>query len=115
MLVLTRKLKEQIQIGDNITISILRVKGNSVRIGIQAPRDVRVARNELPALPATSTHDSGHAAAGQHDVRPEPRLSFEYEGSPIDEATRLPALRNFRRARAGGSETAGRAACVALS
>ena len=48
MLVLTRKFRDQIQIGDNITITILRVKGQSVRVGIEAPRDVRVVRSELP-------------------------------------------------------------------
>ncbi len=48
MLVLTRKLQEQIRVGDNITLTVLRVKGNSVRIGIEAPKDVRVVRGELP-------------------------------------------------------------------
>ncbi len=48
MLVLTRKLNEQIQIGNDITITIVRVKGNTVRVGIEAPRDVRVIRAELP-------------------------------------------------------------------
>ncbi len=48
MLVLTRKLNERIQIGDKITVSILRIKGNSVRVGIEAPRQVRVVRGELP-------------------------------------------------------------------
>jgi carbon storage regulator CsrA len=48
MLVLTRKSREQIQIGENVVITILRVKGQSVRIGIEAPRDVRVLRSELP-------------------------------------------------------------------
>jgi carbon storage regulator CsrA len=48
MLVLTRKLQERICIGDNITVTILRVKGQQVRIGIEAPRDVRVIRGELP-------------------------------------------------------------------
>lgn len=47
MLVLTRKLDEAIQIGDDIKVTILRVKGNTVRIGIEAPRDVRVVRDEL--------------------------------------------------------------------
>lgn len=50
MLVLTRKTQEQIHIGDNITISILKLKGNAVRIGIEAPRDVRVLRGELPTF-----------------------------------------------------------------
>ncbi len=47
MLVLTRKLQEKIQIGDNITITILRTKGKSVRLGIEAPLEVPVVRGEL--------------------------------------------------------------------
>jgi len=47
MLVLTRKLDEAIQIGDNIKITVLRVKGNTVRIGIEAPKHVKVIRDEL--------------------------------------------------------------------
>lgn len=47
MLVLTRKLEQSIQIGDDVTITILAVKGNTVRIGISAPEHVRVARSEL--------------------------------------------------------------------
>jgi carbon storage regulator CsrA len=50
MLVLTRKLQETIQIGDNVTITILRLKGNTVRVGITAPRDLKVVRGELPPL-----------------------------------------------------------------
>jgi carbon storage regulator len=49
MLVLARKSKETIQIGDQITISILRIKGNSVRVGIEAPGNVRVIRGEIAA------------------------------------------------------------------
>jgi carbon storage regulator CsrA len=48
MLVLTRKLQQQIKIGEEITVTILRVKGNTVRVGVQAPREVRVVRGELP-------------------------------------------------------------------
>jgi carbon storage regulator CsrA len=47
MLVLTRKANEQILIGDDIKITLVRVRGNSVRIGIEAPREVRVVRGEL--------------------------------------------------------------------
>jgi carbon storage regulator CsrA len=50
MLVLTRKRDEQIQIGKDVTITIVRLHGNMVRIGIEAPRDVRVRRAELPPL-----------------------------------------------------------------
>ena len=52
MLVLTRKANQQIQIGENVVITILQVKGNSVRVGIEAPRDVRVIRGELRGLEA---------------------------------------------------------------
>ena len=48
MLVLTRKLQQQIKIGEQITVTILKVKGNTVRVGITAPREVRVVRGELP-------------------------------------------------------------------
>jgi carbon storage regulator CsrA len=48
MLVLTRKLQEQIKIGNDVVVTILQIRGQAVRIGIQAPRDVRVLRAELP-------------------------------------------------------------------
>jgi len=47
MLVLTRKVQEEIMIGDDIVVKIIRVKGGAVRIGIEAPRNVRVMRSEL--------------------------------------------------------------------
>ena len=47
MLVLTRKYQEKIRIGDNITITVLRMKGKAVRLGIEAPADVPVVRGEL--------------------------------------------------------------------
>lgn len=47
MLVLSRKTEQTIQIGDEITITVLKVKGNQVRLGISAPNDVRVVRGEL--------------------------------------------------------------------
>jgi carbon storage regulator CsrA len=52
MLVLTRKTNEQIQIGDNITITIVRVRGQQVRIGVQAPKETRVLRSEIAPAPA---------------------------------------------------------------
>lgn len=52
MLVLTRKQQQQIQVGEGVTITILRIKGGSVRIGIEAPSDVRIIRSEL------SPHDT---------------------------------------------------------
>lgn len=47
MLVLTRKLGEKIRIGDSITLTVVEVDRGKVRIGIEAPKDVRVMRDEL--------------------------------------------------------------------
>lgn len=47
MLVLTRRIGEVLNIGDEVEVAILGVKGNQVRIGIKAPRDVPVDRNEI--------------------------------------------------------------------
>ncbi len=47
MLVLTRKVGESIAIGDKINIRVVEVKGNSVRIGIEAPADYRIYREEI--------------------------------------------------------------------
>jgi carbon storage regulator CsrA len=48
MLVLTRKISQQINIGKNIKVTILGIKGKAVRIGIEAPHEVKVLRGELP-------------------------------------------------------------------
>lgn len=47
MLVLTRKIEESITIGHTIMISVLEVKGNQVKLGIKAPKDIPVNRTEL--------------------------------------------------------------------
>lgn len=47
MLILTRKVGESVLIGDGIKVSVLAVKGNQVRVGIDAPKDVSVHREEV--------------------------------------------------------------------
>ncbi|HOT58965.1 MAG TPA: carbon storage regulator CsrA [Spirochaetia bacterium] len=47
MLILSRKINEKLQIGDQITITIIEVKGDQVKLGIEAPSDVKVFRREL--------------------------------------------------------------------
>lgn len=47
MLVLTRRAEEKIQIGDNIVISVLEVEGGSVKIGIEAPKEIQIFRMEI--------------------------------------------------------------------
>ena len=47
MLILTRRVGESLVIGDDITITVLGVKGNQARLGVNAPRDVAVHREEI--------------------------------------------------------------------
>lgn len=47
MLVLTRKLDQRIVIGDDITVTILEVQGNRIRLGIEAPKEIPITREEL--------------------------------------------------------------------
>lgn len=47
MLILTRRIGESLKIGDNVDVTILGVKGNQVRIGINAPKNVAVHREEI--------------------------------------------------------------------
>jgi carbon storage regulator len=47
LLVLTRKVDESITIGNHITVRVLEIRGNQVRLGIQAPRDTSINRTEI--------------------------------------------------------------------
>ncbi|MBU0500058.1 MAG: carbon storage regulator CsrA [Gammaproteobacteria bacterium] len=47
MLILTRRVGETLMVGDDVTVTVLGVKGNQVRIGINAPKDVSVHREEI--------------------------------------------------------------------
>jgi carbon storage regulator len=47
MLILTRRVGETLMIGDQVSVTVLAVKGNQVRIGVAAPRDVAVHREEI--------------------------------------------------------------------
>lgn len=75
MLVLTRKPNQKILIGENITISIVRVTGNTIRLGIDAPKDVRIIRSELEQKDSekTGSQSAGNETAIELPVREEPK------------------------------------------
>jgi carbon storage regulator len=68
MLVLSRKVGEKFWIGDNIAITVVRISGGGVRIGIEAPEDLSVVREELKEAQKLQAHaqvmsgESGNAA-----------------------------------------------------
>jgi carbon storage regulator len=63
MLVLSRKPGEALRVGDDVEITVVEVKGDMVRLGIQAPRDVQVWRKELwEAIVAENIKAAGEAA-----------------------------------------------------
>ena len=59
MLILTRRIGETLMIGDEVTVTVLGVKGNQVRLGVNAPRDVAVHREEI--------YDKINQQNGSHD------------------------------------------------
>ena len=77
MLVLSRKQKEEIVIGENVTITVLQIKGNTVRLGIAAPRDIGVRRSEIrkedfQRTEITSKFDNPPAAGPEPATAKEP-------------------------------------------
>ncbi len=62
MLVLSRKESEQIRLGDSIVVTVLTVAGDKVRIGIDAPRDMLVLRNELKPHQVAAHRRTGAAS-----------------------------------------------------
>ena len=70
MLVLTRKNQEEIVIGDSIKVTVLKVKGSTVKLGIEAPKDLRVRRSELIAkdMAAEDAAENAQRAQAQASV-----------------------------------------------
>lgn len=81
MLVLSRKTKQRIQIGDDIVITVLRIKGQSVRIGIEAPREVNVARGEL-GLPRENETLEVETVSAPRRARRRPHLPSHLTQAP---------------------------------
>jgi carbon storage regulator len=72
MLILTRRVGETLMIGDEVTVTVLGVKGNQVRIGVNAPRDVAVHREEIYERIKREQAEAGQGSgAASQDAQPE--------------------------------------------
>lgn len=88
MLVLTRKKSEMIQIGEQIVVKVIHTGRNTVKIGIEAPVNVRVLRAELCDVP-----EAGHPLAAFLKARPAKTSRIAHTGTSSTPApTSLPVL-----------------------
>ena len=70
MLILTRRVGETVMIGDEVTVTVLRVKGNQVRLGVNAPKTVSVQREEIfQRIKRESAQPVDTARGGRSDER----------------------------------------------
>jgi len=91
MLVLSRKQNQEIIIGDNIKITVVKMKGNTVRLGIEAPREVNVLRGELPR------HESSKREfANSEESQAEMTVVFSNHEGDKTAATNREAFQSFQ-------------------
>ena len=114
MLVLSRKPNERIQIGPNITITIVNIQGGAVRIGIEAPRDVRVLRTELAERiaqemtePTTRMPQGGVGQSARSDDASTPQNSSPRFSQQHCRAPRAPSTPPVDRVGARGRQISG--------
>ena len=72
MLVLSRKVGQRVLIGDNISVTVVRLSGGGVRLGIDAPPEMAVIRQELKEKLESVAGDEQHANADSESVCPKP-------------------------------------------
>ena len=80
MLVLTRKQGEQIRIGGDVVITVVRTKGKAVRLGIQAPAHVPVLRGEIAIAIADDEQHKSSSGEDEHDEEPWPAAAERGRG-----------------------------------
>jgi carbon storage regulator len=80
MLILTRRVGETVMIGEDITVTVLGVKGNQVRIGVNAPRNVAVHREEI--FERIKREEAGDAPEGEGGDDSEPTAMVGSFGRP---------------------------------
>jgi len=68
MLILTRRVGETVMIGNDVTVTVLGVKGNQVRIGVNAPKDVAVHREEIYERIKREEDGDSRSVASEHIV-----------------------------------------------
>ena len=115
MLVLSRKLDQRIRIGDNITITVLRVRGGTVQIGIEAPRSTSVLRSELTPRPKASLSQNPETdaacPAGAAAAMPRQRRSLAAGGENSRTVSQIRPARSWNpgeRTAPGSQPLAGR-------
>ena len=82
MLILTRRVGETLMIGDDVTVTVLGVKGNQVRIGINAPKDVSVHREEIYERIKNEQSGGGSTSASSTDANASSSSSSDVESGP---------------------------------
>jgi carbon storage regulator CsrA len=86
MLVLSRKAQQEVVIGDNVRITVLQIKGNTVRLGISAPRDILVRRAELKPKAPEEMEEVTFSLAdeGDDDLDSDGVIPFQRQAIPLD-------------------------------
>lgn len=86
MLVLTRKVGEQVLIGEDIVVTVLEVKGDSIRIGFDAPRGIKIQRAEVLSAVAEANQQAAAAA----DDKAAAQLSKLFGAGQKESKSKLP-------------------------